>query len=322
MPVLPPTPESIAAAAATLRAGGMVALPTETVYGLAADATDGAAVAAVYAAKGRPRFNPLIVHVAEPVAVAAYAVPTPPAEALIARFWPGPLTLVLPARPDSPIASLVTAGLDTIAVRLPDHAVTRAVIAATGRPLAAPSANRSGGVSPTTAAHVVADLGADVLVLDGGPCAAGIESTILDLTHDPPQLIRAGAVTVAAIAAVLGPGAAPVFPAPATSHPTRPIAPGQLASHYAPRARVRRNATSVETGEALLAFGPIVPPTAGPVCNLSPTGDLAEAARGLFAALRALDATGAATIAVMPIPTDGLGAAIDDRLARAAAPRP
>ena len=317
MGVVKASEEAIGAAAEHLRAGRLVAFPTETVYGLGADATNAAAVAAIFAAKGRPRFNPLIIHVADANQAAQHAILTPLTRRLIDAFWPGPLTLVMDKRAGSPLADLVTGGLDTIAVRAPDHPVARALLAATGRPLAAPSANRSGRVSPTQAAHVLADLGdAAAMILDGGATAHGLESTIIDARGDVPILLRPGAVPVETIEAVLG---QPVVRA-AIDH-ERPNAPGQLASHYAPAAKVRLDAREVRDGEALLAFGAGAPPTTGPAFNLSAAGDLTEAAANLFAALRALDASGCRTIAVMPIPEEGLGEAINDRLRRAAAPR-
>jgi L-threonylcarbamoyladenylate synthase len=309
--------KAIAAAAEQLRAGRLVAFPTETVYGLGADATNARAVAEIFAAKGRPRFNPLIVHVLGAEQAEAHAVLTPLARRLADAFWPGPLTLVLDKHDGSPVCDLVTGGLTTLAVRAPDHPVARALLAAAGRPLAAPSANRSGHVSPTQAAHVDADLGDRIaMVLDGGATAHGLESTIVDARGETPVLLRLGAVPVATIEAVLG-----MEVARGDIDAARPSAPGQLKSHYAPRAKVRLNAREVRAGEALLAFGPDVPATGGPVINLSPAGDLTEAAAGLFAALRALDASGASAIAVMPIPETGLGEAINDRLQRAAAPR-
>lgn len=319
MRVAQPNAQSIAEAAALLRDGRLVAFPTETVYGLGADATQGRAVAAIYEAKGRPRFNPLIAHVADVAAAAALAEMGATARCLAEAFWPGPLTLVMPHRPTSPVASLVTAGLDTIAVRVPSHPVALDLLRAVGRPVAAPSANRSGHVSATTAGHVAADLGASVaLILDAGPTPHGIESTILDIAGSEPLLLRPGAVTAEAIAAVLGAIPRPVQPIAADC----PTAPGQLESHYAPGLPVRLAATSPRTGEAFLAFGPYAPAYDGPLLNLSPRGDLAEAAANLFAALRRLDKSGAAGLAVMPIPEQGLGAAINDRLRRAAAPRP
>ncbi len=316
MTILRANDETIASAAALLRQGRLVAFPTETVYGLGADATNGRAVAAIIEAKGRPRFNPLIVHVTGRAAAAPHAVFTDVAARLAEAFWPGGLTLVLQRRPESDIADLVTAGLDTLAVRAPDHAVAHALLAAAGVPVAAPSANRAGHVSPTTAAHVADDLGDAVdCILDAGPTPLGIESTVLDATVDPPVLLRPGAVMGAEIEAVVG---APLAVGGGAKTPT---SPGQLASHYAPRAALRLEAREVASGEALLAFGPDVPPGARITENLSPTGDLREAAANLFGALRRLDASGAPTIAVMPIPEEGLGEAINDRLRRAAAPR-
>jgi L-threonylcarbamoyladenylate synthase len=307
-------------AAELLREGKLVAFPTETVYGLGADATQGRAVAAIYEAKGRPRFNPLIAHVADIAAADAIAELSGPARRLAEAFWPGPLTLVLPHRTGSPVASLVTAGLDTIAVRMPSHPVARDLLQATGRPVAAPSANRSGHVSATTAAHVAADLGAHVaMILDDGPTPHGIESTILDLTSgDGLVLLRPGAVTAEAIADVTG----RMPPRPDRATGDRPSSPGQLESHYAPALTVRLAASSPREGEAFLAFGPFAPTYDGPLLNLSPRGDLAEAAANLFSALRRLDRSGAMGLAVMPIPEHGLGVAINDRLRRAAAPRP
>lgn len=308
---------AIAAAAEHLRAGRLVAFPTETVYGLGADATQSRAVAEIFAAKGRPTFNPLIVHVLDVAAAERHVIFTPLARQLAGAFWPGPLTLVLDKREGSPLSDLVTGGLSSVAVRSPDHPVARALLEATGRPLAAPSANRSGHVSPTKAEHVAADLGDKVaMVLDAGATAHGLESTIVDARGDHPVLLRPGAVTVETIEAVIG---GKVVRGDIDA--ARPSAPGQLLSHYAPSARVRLEARDVLAGEALLAFGPDVPATAGAMINLSPAGDLTEAASNLFAALRALDASGAEAIAVMPIPQSGLGEAINDRLRRAAAPR-
>jgi L-threonylcarbamoyladenylate synthase len=299
-----------------IRDGRLVAFPTETVYGLGADATNGLAVAAVFEAKGRPRFNPLIVHVASLEAAEELAEFTDTGRALAAAFWPGPLTLVLKRRGGGELADLVTAGLDTVALRMPDHPVARALLEASGRPLAAPSANRSGRLSPTQAAHVAADLGDKAaMILDGGPTAHGIESTVLDATGTTITLLRPGAVSADVIEAVCGEKLLRI------ADPTRPSSPGQLESHYAPNARLRLEATDVQPGEALLAFGEPAPAAGGATINLSPRGDLMEAASNLFAALRALDDTGAATIAVMPIPSHGLGEAINDRLRRAAAPR-
>ena len=314
MPIRPATADAITDAAAALREGLLVAFPTETVYGLGADATNARAVAGIFEAKGRPRFNPLISHVADAEDAARFAVLGTEAQALAAIFWPGALTLVLNKRAGCDIADLATAGLDTVALRVPSHPVARAVIRAAGRPIAAPSANLSGHVSPTTAAHVDADLGDKVaVILDDGPCAIGLESTVVDVSGHEPTLLRAGGVTREAIEAVLG-----VRLALQTDNADRPSSPGQLASHYAPRAIVRLNATGAEPGEALLAFGPTVPAHNGPSINLSPSGDLVEAATNLFAALRRLDTSRATTIAVMPIPEGGLGEAINDRLRRAA----
>jgi L-threonylcarbamoyladenylate synthase len=313
MSIEKPTPEAIARAAAVLREGGLVAFPTETVYGLAADATNDRAVAAIFAAKDRPRFNPLISHVAELGAARRLGRFDERAEALAARFWPGPLTLVLPRLPDCPVSLLASAGLDTIALRMPSHPVAAALLREAGVPLAAPSANRSGRVSPTTAAHVAEELGARVaMILDGGPCPVGLESTVLDLTTEPPTLLRPGGVPAEALGPVRLPGAAGAAPR----------APGMLASHYAPRLPVRLDATEARPGEALLAFGPgEAPPGFAATRWLSRSGDLAEAAANLFAALRALDRPEYAGIAAMPIPEQGLGRAINDRLRRAAAPR-
>ena len=316
--IMAPTDRAIAEAGRRLRDGDLVAFPTETVYGLGADATNGRAVAAIFEAKGRPHFNPLISHVADRDAATRIAVLSPLAWKLAARFWPGPLTMVLPRVAGCAVSELATAGLGTIAVRIPSHAVALALLEATGRPVAAPSANRSGRVSATTAAHVAADLGdAVAMILDGGATEHGVESTVIDLATATPLLLRPGAVTSEEIAEVIGEPlqrAAPIA--------ERPNAPGRLESHYAPNARVRLGARSVEPGEALLAFGARLPAHNDAVCNLSVAGNLREAAANLFAALRQLDASGAESIAVMPIPDVGLGEAINDRLRRAAAPRP
>lgn len=311
------TKAAIEEAAARIREGLLVAFPTETVYGLGADATNNIAVARIFEAKGRPRFNPLIVHVPSLEAAEQIAEVGETARVLAHAFWPGPLTLVMTRRAGAGISDLVTAGLETVALRVPDHEIARELLAVAGRPLAAPSANRSGRVSPTRPEHVAADLGERVaMILDGGATAHGLESTVLDVSGAHPVLLRPGAVPREAIEALLG---EKLRDGDAVS--AKPISPGQLESHYAPAAAVRLNARDVRDGEALLAFGPDVPATRGPVFNLSPTGDLVEAAANLFAALRALDAKGMATIAVMPIPTHGLGEAINDRLTRAAAPR-
>lgn len=313
-------PDAAAEAARRLAGGGLVAFPTETVYGLGADAANGDAIARLYAAKGRPAFNPLIVHLPDVAAARALALFSEAAERLASAFWPGALTLVLPKRPGCGIAELATAGLDTVALRVPAHPVTRAILLAFGRPIVAPSANLSGHVSPTSAAHVTADLAGRVdLVVDGGATELGLESTIVDCTGRP-ALLRPGAIAREAIERVLGDALAEAPRAPEGAVP----APGMLASHYAPRAAVRLDAREVEDGEALLAFGANLPQGAegaARVLNLSPRGDLVEAAANLFGHLRALDGAGATRIAVMPIPTEGLGEAINDRLRRAAAPR-
>jgi len=309
--------EAIRAAAACLVAGGLVAFPTETVYGLGADARNGEAVARLYAAKGRPAFNPLIAHVADGVAARALGRFDAAAEKLAAAFFPGPLTLVLPKAPGCPVSDLALAGLDTVAVRVPAHPLAHALLAAFGAPVVAPSANRSGHVSPTTAAHVLSDLRGRIdLILDSGPTAVGVESTIVACLGRP-TLLRPGGLPRSDIERVLGsPLAAPPHDAG-----DKPAAPGMLSSHYAPRARVRLNATAPRDGEALLAFGPAPAWPADKTRNLSPRGDLVEAAANLFSHLRALDACGANTIAVVPIPPEGLGEAISDRLQRAAAPK-
>lgn len=300
----------IARAAGILRAGGLVALPTETVYGLAADAGAPRAVARIFEVKGRPAFNPLICHVPGREAAALLAEIPPLADTLIAAFWPGPLTLVLAKRPGAPVADLVTAGLDTIALRAPSHPAARDLLAAFGGPLAAPSANPSGRISPTTAAHVAADLGDKVdLILEGGACPVGLESSIVGLVGEDAVLLRPGGLTAEAIEAVIGrpllrPGDGTV------------TAPGMLASHYAPRARLRLDATSAGPDELMIGFGAVPGDF-----SLSETGDVGEAAANLFALLRAADARAAAVIAVAPIPESGLGRAINDRLRRAAAPR-
>jgi L-threonylcarbamoyladenylate synthase len=314
-------PGAVGEAARCLAQGGLVAFPTETVYGLGADAESGAAIARLYAAKGRPRFNPLIAHVADVAGARRLARFGAAAEKLVEAFWPGPLTLVLPKTPDCPVADLATAGLDTLAVRLPAHPLAREIVAALGRAVVAPSANRSGHVSPTTAGHVMADLAARIdMVLDGGPTPVGVESTIVACLDGAPVLLRPGGLPRESIEAVLG---APLA-SPVEAAETNPLAPGMLKSHYAPRARLRLNAREVRAGEALLAFGPLPAGAdqAPAVLNLSAKADLAEAAANLFSHLRSLDTAGAAVIAVAPIPRKGLGEAINDRLRRAAAPRP
>lgn len=312
--ILQPDAPGLARAAAVLGAGELVAFPTETVYGLGGDARSDMAVARIFEAKGRPRFNPLIVHVPDLDTARQIAVFDAQAERLAAAFWPGPLTLVLPLRPEAGISALVTAGLKTVAIRLPAHPVAQALLRAFGGPLAAPSANPSGKVSPTRAAHVAEGLaGRIAAVLDGGACAVGVESTILALS--PPILLRPGGVPAEAIEALIG------APLAAGGDAAKPSAPGQLASHYAPGAAVRLGVTRPEAGEVWLGFGP---DCAGADLNLSPAGDLVEAAATLFHALREADrlAGPAGRIAVAPVPETGLGRAINDRLRRAAAPRP
>ena len=317
MNIVEPTAQSIAAAARLLQDGGLVAFPTETVYGLGGDATNERAVAAIFEAKGRPQFNPLISHVLDAAAAQKLVRWNDTADKLAARFWPGPLTLVLPRAIDSAIALLATAGLDTAAVRAPSHPVAQALIRAAGRPLAAPSANRSGAVSPTRAEHVAESLGDRVtMIVDGGPCLVGVESTVLDLSTATPTLLRPGGATREAIEAAIG---AVALSDAVPSGDSARKSPGQLASHYAPARPVRLNAAAVAADEGLLAFGPRVPAGALLTFNLSPAGELAEAAANLFALLRALDRPGIGRIAVMPIPETGLGLAINDRLRRAAA---
>jgi L-threonylcarbamoyladenylate synthase len=317
MAVAAATPAAIEEAARLLREGKLVAFPTETVYGLGADATDGRAVAAIYAAKQRPRFNPLIVHVADIGAARRLGMMGELEMTLAQAFWPGPLTLVIPKQPHCPVSKLATCGLDTLAVRIPSHAVALALLRAADRPIVAPSANRSGHVSTTRAEHVAADLGSRVaMILDDGATHFGLESTIVSVARGELQLLRPGAIGSEQIAHATGRRLIRTAGDVGT-----PNAPGQLASHYAPRAKLRLQATHVRSGEALLGFGPHPPSTRGPAINLSPSGDLIEAAANLYSALRTLDASGAQRIAVMPIPASGLGEAINDRLARAAAPR-
>jgi L-threonylcarbamoyladenylate synthase len=310
------TDETIAHAAGLLRDGVLVAFPTETVYGLGGDATNDAAVARIFAAKGRPSFNPLIVHVpglAEAQSLAAFDE-----RAMLAaeRFWPGPLTLVLRRRAGCGVSLLASAGLDTLALRAPAHPVAQALLRAAGRPICAPSANRSGRVSPTSAQHVAADFGDAVpLILDNGSCPIGLESTVLDVADSKPVLLRPGGITLELLRAVFG-----EIDMPAGEGGT-PRSPGRLPSHYAPSLPVRLEAISARPGEALLAYGPGAPPGFAEVLWLSKTGDLTEAAANLFAMLRRLDRPEFAGIAVMPIPEEGLGRAINDRLRRAAAPR-
>ncbi|ODP38672.1 L-threonylcarbamoyladenylate synthase [Sphingomonas turrisvirgatae] len=304
--ILPHSNAAIAQAAAVIAAGGCVAVPTETVYGLAADATNSAAVAGIYAAKGRPSFNPLIVHVADLAAAERVAQFDAGARALAAAFWPGPLTLVLPLHREAAIAGLVTAGLDTIAIRVPHHRAMQALLAACGKPLAAPSANASGSISPTRAAHVAASLAGRIpLIIDDGATSGGIESTIVALGQ-APRVLRPGPITPDRIEAVLG----------------RPLgqgtggsieAPGQLASHYAPRKPLRLNAVDRRPGEWLIGFGSIAGDD-----TLSASGDLVEAAARLFDALHCADASPASAIAIAPVPDAEIGVAINDRLKRAA----
>ncbi|HEX4407767.1 MAG TPA: L-threonylcarbamoyladenylate synthase [Xanthobacteraceae bacterium] len=312
---------AIAEAAAILAAGGLVAFPTETVYGLGADATNGEAVARLYEAKGRPAFNPLIAHIPDLAAAEALARFDAAAAKLARAFWPGPLTLVLPKAPDCPMSELATAGLDSIALRVPSHPLAQKLLSSFGRPVVAPSANRSGHVSPTTAAHVLADLDGRIdLIIDGGATKVGVESTIVACLGEP-MLLRPGGVPREAIEQTLGHVLAARL---AEDNTEAPLAPGMLASHYAPHTRLRLDARTVEPGEALLAFGPALATGSShavKVMNLSSRGSTTEAAANLFSHLRALDAAGAKTIAVMPIPHQGLGEAINDRLLRAAAPR-
>lgn len=316
--VRPVSEEALHEAGELLRAGQLVAMPTETVYGLAGDATNANAVARIFEAKGRPHFNPLIVHLSNAGAAERLGIMTANARRLAEAFWPGPLTLVLERAPGCPVAELASAGLSTIALRVPANATAQALIKAAGRPLAAPSANRSGRITATRAEHVAEDLGSAVaMILDAGPTAHGLESTVVDATGESVVLLRPGALPVEAIEQVLGEKIARV-----DGSTDRPLSPGQLESHYAPAASLRLDAQDVRTGEALLAFGPHAPATAGPVRNLSAVGDLVEAAANLFTYLRELDRSGAASIAVMPVPSHGLGEAINDRLRRAAAPRP
>lgn len=322
VPCMTASEETIAQAADALRAGQLVAFPTETVYGLGADATNDEAVARIFEAKGRPRFNPLIVHVSDMQEAERHARFTPEAEKLAAAFWPGGVTLVLPRRAETDLSLLVSAGLDTVAIRVPAHSIAQRLIEATGRPLAAPSANASGKVSPTRAGHVVESLGHSSLlamVLDGGPCEMGLESTVVGFPDGgTPTLLRPGAVARGDIEKVLG---APIAEAAPQSDKAGRSSPGQLASHYAPNAPIRLDVREKEDDEILLGFGPDAP-SLGATLNLSVKGDLTEAAANLFAMLRALDEQAQGRrLAVMPIPHEGLGEAINDRLSRAAADR-
>jgi L-threonylcarbamoyladenylate synthase len=315
MPIVAATKESIDRAAEALAKGEIVAFPTETVYGLGANALNAAAVAKVFAAKDRPRFNPLIVHVLGEEEAETCAVVNDTARRLMRAFWPGPLSLVLLRKSGCVIAALVSAGLDTIALRAPSNRIARALLEAARLPIAAPSANRSGRVSPTTAAHVEAELRSlPAMILDGGPCTLGLESTVVGIEDDEVTLLRLGALPRQEIEKVLG---HKLVAREAGSHVT---SPGQLATHYAPVTPLRLDAGKPRRGEAFLAFGPDAPSFAGPAINLSRRGDLTEAAANFFAALRTLDEAGEGTIAVMPIPDHGLGEAINDRLKRARIP--
>jgi L-threonylcarbamoyladenylate synthase len=313
----------IDAAAGLLRSGQLVAFGTETVYGLGADAQNPRAVAAIFDAKGRPHFNPLICHYPSADAAFEHVEASPLAIKLAANFWPGPLSLVLPRRVTCPVALLAGAGLETLAIRVPAHPVAQRLIAALGRPIAAPSANRSGSISPTTAAHVLAQLnGRIAAIIDTGPCDVGVESTVLDLSGPTPFLLRPGGISLESLEAVIGRIARGITPA--TAEAARTLrSPGLLVSHYAPALPLRLNATDASPDEALLAFGPA--PSAALTFQLSETKNLTEAASRLFEALHWLDAEAAAQnlrqIAAMPIPNHSLGLAINDRLTRAAAPR-
>ena len=312
-----PDADAIMEAGALLRNGQLVAFPTETVYGLGADATNGQAVASIFAAKGRPQFNPLIVHVPDLAHAEALGQFPELARRLAAKFWPGPLTLVVTRHPNSPISDLVSAGLPSLAIRVPDNPIAQALLTSANRPLAAPSANRSGHVSATHADHVATDLGDRVaMILDGGATAHGLESTVIDATGVGLVLLRPGTIPIEVLESAVD-----TKIARASDNTDKPLSPGQLESHYAPRAAIRMNAHSVMENEAWLGFGAKMPAASCPQYNLSPSGNLVEAAANLFAALRKLDSAGIATIAVAPIPADGLGEAINDRLRRASAPR-
>jgi L-threonylcarbamoyladenylate synthase len=314
--ILAPSPTGISAAAEALAAGRLVAFPTETVYGLGGSAVDDRAVAAIFAAKDRPSFNPLIIHVGDLSGAERLARMDERARTLAERYWPGPLTLVLQRAAGCPVSLLASAGLETLALRVPRHPIAAELLRAFDGPIAAPSANPSGRLSPTTAVHVAEWLGDRVAaILDGGPTPIGVESTIIDLSGAISRLLRPGGLPSEEIESVIG----PLTEAEAS---IAPRAPGMLESHYAPDLPLRINATQVDPDEALLAFGRDVPPGARMTLNLSASGNLNEAAANLFAHLRLLDATGAARIAVMPIPARGLGRAINDRLRRAAGPRP
>jgi L-threonylcarbamoyladenylate synthase len=314
--------EAVPAACRIWSAGGLVAFPTETVYGLGADATNPAAVARIFAAKERPLFNPLISHVAEPAAAEALGSFDETARRLAAAFWPGPLTLIVPVRPEGSVCELARAGLDSVALRVPAHPLARRLLRAFGKPVVAPSANRSGHVSPTLASHVLADLDGRIeLVIDGGATQVGLESSIVACLGGAPRLLRPGSITRQMIEGATGISLAGTTP---EVDDATPLAPGMLSSHYATHADVRLDADEINPGEAVLRFGPLQPRGAEAAIaseNLSESGDLVEAAANLYAMLRRLDSGGAATIAVMPLPAGGLGEAIRDRLGRAAAPR-
>lgn len=310
--ILAASNDSLSAAAVRLQSGGLVAFPTETVYGLGADARDDRAVARIFEAKNRPSFNPLIVHVLDLPSAAVFGDMDARAQQLADAFWPGPLSFVVPRRAESGLSLLVSAGLDTVALRAPAHPLARDLLTRFGGPIAAPSANTAGEVSPTLASHVAQSLGTNVdLILDGGACAVGLESTVIDLCGNRPALLRHGAVTLEQLQDVLGPIEDATRPADGQA----PRSPGQIARHYAPSIPVRLNASDAAAGEALLGFGAGAPEGAR---NLSPSGDMTEAAANLFAALRALDTPKHRAIAVMPVPETGLGRAINDRLRRAA----
>jgi L-threonylcarbamoyladenylate synthase len=322
-----PTPDAISEACALLQAGEVIGLPTETVYGLAADASNGQAIAKIYALKDRPSFNPLIVHFADADAASRHVAFNDWADRLATAFWPGPLTMVLPRLPGSNISELATAGLDTIAVRCPDHKVAHDVLAGCNLPIAAPSANPSGYLSPTAPQHVATAFAEKLpLILAGGPAKIGLESTVIDLTRDQPALLRHGAIAIADMEAVLE---CPILDATQLSHGDAPRSPGQILRHYAPRLPVRLKAVDVDADEALLAFGPMTfmgikggghakDLPAARLRNLSEKGDLYEAAANLFSYMRALEDSGASRIAVMDIPAHGIGLAIRDRLEKAA----
>ncbi len=320
--IVPPTRRNLARAGRLIREGKLIVFPTETVYGLGGNALSDHAVAAIFEAKGRPRFNPLIVHFHDVGSAAAAAVFDQRARLLAETFWPGALTLILPRGPACPVSLLASAGLDTLAVRVPAHETARTFLAEAGRPIAAPSANPSGAVSPTAATHVAASLNRAVsLILDGGACPIGIESTVIDLTPAQPVLLRPGGITVEDLESVIGPLASSAAEAESGADATRPISPGRLGAHYATKLPLRLNVRDAQAGEALLSFGPHGLSGFAAERNLSPSGELREAAANLFAMLRALDQPRFKRIAVMPVPETGLGLAINDRLRRAASSR-